>query len=135
VGDAKAGAAYFAARCASCHSPEGDLKGLAARVPEPRALQNTWVAGGGRGTAPSPRRTVTAVVTEPTGQRTEGRLVRYDDFSVTIALADGTQRSFRRAGDAPKLEIHDPLAAHRELLPTLTNKDMHDVTAYLVTLK
>lgn len=135
VGDPKAGAAYFAAKCSSCHSADGDLRGLATRVPEPRALQNMWVAGGGRGSAPSARRIVTAVVTEPSGQRTEGRLVRYDDFSVTLALADGTQRSFGRNGLVPKLDITDPMAGHRALLPTLTNKDMHDVTAYLVTLK
>jgi cytochrome c oxidase cbb3-type subunit 3 len=135
VGNPKAGAAYFADKCSTCHSADGDLRGLATRVPEPRALQNLWVAGGGRGSAPSTRRIVTAVVTEPSGQRTEGRLVRYDDFNVTLALADGTQRSFRRTGDVPKLDINDPMTGHRALLPTLTNKDMHDVTAYLVTLK
>jgi cytochrome c oxidase cbb3-type subunit 3 len=135
VGDPKAGAAFFAARCASCHSAHGDLKGIASRVPEPRALQNLWVAGSGRGSTPTPRRTVTAAITEPSGQRTEGRLVRYDDFTVTVALSDGTIRTFRRTGDVPKLEINDPLAAHRSLLPQYTNKDMHDVTAYLVTLK
>ena len=135
VGDAKAGAAYFAARCSRCHSPEGDLKGLASRVTDPRTLQNLWVAGAGRGSTPTSRRVVTAVVTEPSGQRTEGRLVRYDDFSVTLALADGSQRSFRRQGDVPTLEINDPMSGHRELLPGYTNKDMHDVTAYLVTFK
>jgi cytochrome c oxidase cbb3-type subunit 3 len=135
VGDAKAGAAYFAAKCSSCHATDGDLRGLATRVPEPRALQNMWVAGGGRGSVPSARRLVTAAVTEPSGERTEGRLVRYDDFTVTLALADGTMRSFRRTGDVPKLEINDPMAGHRALLPMLTNKDMHDLTAYLVTLK
>ena len=51
-----AGAAYFAAKCASCHSADGDLRGLATRVTEPRALQNMWVAGGGRGSVPSARR-------------------------------------------------------------------------------
>jgi cytochrome c oxidase cbb3-type subunit 3 len=135
VGDPKAGAAYFAANCSSCHSADGDLRGLATRVAEPRTLQNLWVAGGGRGSSPSNRRTVTAVVTEPSGQRTEGRLVRYDDFSITLALPDGTQRSFRRTGAVPNVEISDPMAGHRALLPTLTNKNMHDVTAYLVTLK
>ena len=43
--------------------------------------------------------------------------------------------SFRRNGDVPKVEIRDPLEAHRKLLPTYTDKDIHDVTAYLVTLK
>ena len=135
VGDPKAGAAFFAANCSACHSVDGDLRGLAGRIVEPRVLQNLWVAGSGRGSTPTARRVVTAVVTEPSGQRTEGRLVRYDDFSVTLAMADGTQRSFRRAGDVPKLEITDPMAGHRALLPTLSNKNMHDVTAYLVTLK
>ena len=65
----------------------------------------------------------------------EGRLVRIDDFVVTLELADGSSRSFRRDGDVPKVEVHDPLLAHRELLSVYADKDMHDVTAYLVTLK
>ena len=74
-------------------------------------------------------------VTTASGERTEGRLVRIDDFLVTVALADGTLRSFRRDGDVPKVEVHDPMQAHRDLLAVYTDKDMHDVTAYLVTLK
>ncbi len=54
---------------------------------------------------------------------------------MTIAQADGVQRTFRRNGDVPKVEITDPLEGHRELLGQLTDDDMHDVTAYLVTLK
>ena len=50
-------------------------------------------------------------------------------------MADGTPRSFRRNGDVPKVEIRDPSDAHRKLLPTYNDKDIHDVTAYLVTLK
>jgi cytochrome c oxidase cbb3-type subunit 3 len=144
VGDATAGQAYFAAKCASCHSATGDLKGLASKISDPKTLQNTWVAGGGRGGRggrgagapgePSPR-TVTAAVTMPSGEKTEGRLVRIDDFLVTVALSDGTMRTFRRDGDVPKVEVHDPMQAHRDLLPVYTDKDMHDVTAYLVTLK
>jgi len=44
-------------------------------------------------------------------------------------------RTFRRNGDTPKIEIHDPMKGHRDLLAQYTDKDMHDVTAYLVTLK
>ena len=69
------------------------------------------------------------------GQKTEGRLVRIDDFIVILANADGTQRSFRRDGDVPKVEVHDPLEPHKRLIPTYTDKDIHNVTAYLVTLK
>jgi cytochrome c oxidase cbb3-type subunit 3 len=65
----------------------------------------------------------------------EGRLVRIDDFLVTVGLADGTLRTLSRNGDSPKVDVHDPMKGHRDLLTVYTDKDMHDVTAYLVTLK
>jgi cytochrome c oxidase cbb3-type subunit 3 len=74
-------------------------------------------------------------ITQPSGERIEGKLVRIDDFLVSIALADRTIHTFRREGDSPKIELHDPLKAHRDLLSVLTDQNMHDVTAYLVTLK
>ena len=77
----------------------------------------------------------TASVTLPSGEKVEGRLLRLDDFLVTVAQADGTPRTFRRDGDVPKVEIRDPLEGHRELLAVLTDANMHDVTAYLATLK
>ena len=142
VGDATAGQAYFAAKCASCHSATGDLQGIATRISDPKTLQNTWVAGGGRGRrfaptlgAPGERRTVTVTVTDSSGERVEGRLVRIDDFLVTVAQDDGTIRTFRRDGDVPRVEVHDPMKPHRDLLAVYTDKDIHDVTAYLVTLK
>ena len=146
VGNASEGKSYFAVRCASCHSPTGDLQGIATRISDPRLLQNTWVAGmsrAGRGGPPPPpapgappsRRTVTVSVTPPGGQAAEGRLVRIDDFVVTLELPDGTSQSFRRDGDVPKVDVHDPLTAHRELLSVYSDKDIHDITAYLVTLK
>jgi cytochrome c oxidase cbb3-type subunit III len=143
VGDARRGQAYFQARCASCHQPTGDLNGIATRVAEPKALQNLWVSGGravqrGGGAARpvgAPRAVTTATITTPSGERVSGRLVRLDDFTVTIALEDGLTRTFRRVGDVPTLDITDPLDGHRDLLAVLTDADMHDVTAYLVTLK
>ena len=57
------------------------------------------------------------------------------DFLVTVILDDGTMRTFRREGDVPKVEVRDPMKGHRDLLAVYTDKDMHDVTAYLVTLK
>ena len=65
----------------------------------------------------------------------DGKLGRIDDFLVTLTEADGTARSFRREGDTPKEELHDPIEPHRNLLRVYTDKDIHDVTAYLVTLK
>ena len=135
VGDAKAGQAYFAAKCTTCHTA-ADMQGIATRVSDPMALQNYWVGGGGgRGRGGAPPTPVTAIVVDASGQKTEGRLIRLDDFSVVVALADGTSRSFRRDGDVPKIEVRDPREAHRKLLPNYADKDIHDVTAYLVTLK
>jgi len=142
VGDAKAGEAFFAQQCASCHSPAGDLQGIATRVQSPMALQNLWVSGGvasgrgpGRRSPNSGPKPVTATVTSASGEKVSGRLLRLDDFLVTIALEDGTTRTIRRAGNDPRIEVQDPLAKHRELLRVLTNANMHDVTAFLSTLK
>jgi cytochrome c oxidase cbb3-type subunit 3 len=146
VGDANAGKAYFAAKCSACHSATGDLQGLAARYDDPVQLQNTWVSGGGgrggrggRGggaaSGASRGRELTVTVTQPSGQKIEGRLDRLDDFIVVLTPADGVQRSVRRDGEVPKVELHDPLDGHKKLLPAYTDKDIHDVTAYLVTLK
>src|SRR5580692_780219 len=141
VGDATAGQAYFASKCGGCHSATGDLQGIATRISDPEALQSAWVAGGrSRRFSPAPatsssRRTVTVTITEPSGEKLEGPLLRIDDFLVTVALADGTSRTIRREGEVPKVEVHDPMQAHRDLLQVYTDKDMHDVTSYLVTLK
>ena len=141
VGNAAEGQAYFAAKCASCHSPTGDLQGIASRISDAKILQNLWLSGGagrggrgGRGAAASPVPPTTVTVTLP-NEAIQGRLIRIDDFFVTIADSDGAQRTIRRTGDSPKIEIHDPLKAHRDLLPLYTDKDVHDLTAYLVTLK
>ena len=139
VGDATAGEAVFRVKCASCHSPTGDLKGIASKITDPKLLQNTFLmpGGGGRGgrgggAAPKP---VTVTVTPASGAKIEGRLLRIDDFTVALLDSDGMQHTIRRDGDSPKVEIHDPLKPHRDMLPTYTDKDIHNLTSYLVTLK
>jgi cytochrome c oxidase cbb3-type subunit III len=142
VGDAKEGEAYFKSTCASCHSVTGDLKGIGAKISDPKALQNTWLMPGGGGRGPRaggaspvnvPPTTVT--VTPASGGKVDGRLIRVDDFIVTLAEEDGSERTFRRDGDTPKVEIHDPLQPHKDLLPKYTDKDIHNLTSYLVTVK
>jgi cytochrome c oxidase cbb3-type subunit 3 len=143
VGDPKAGEKFFAARCSACHSPSGDLQGIATRIPDGKELQNQWVSGGrgGRRRGPAPaaepsnRGVITATVTLASGEKVEGRLMRLDDFLVTLEQEDGTTRSFSRRGAVPAVDVHDPLTAHRALLAELTDTTMHDVTAYLATLK
>jgi cytochrome c oxidase cbb3-type subunit III len=140
VGDAREGKSYFAVKCSGCHSATKDLSNIAARIPDPKHLQDAWLAGGTRqeemqsAGAPSPR-TVTATISLPSGETVEGRLVRIDDFLVTLALPDGSQKTFSRSGETPNVVIHDPLKVHRDLLSQYSDKDIHDVTAYLVTLK
>lgn len=142
VGDATAGQAYFAATCSACHSVGGDLKGIASRVGDAKTLQNLWVSGGttarergrGRGGDDSGP-VVTATLTPRRGGQVRGRLVYIDDFEIKIVQDDGSLRTFAREGDAPRVEISDPLQGHKALLSTLTDKDMRNVTAYLVTLK
>lgn len=132
VGDAAAGRTYFEEKCAACHSPTGDLQGIASRVPTPKELQNTWVRGGGRNTERPP---VTVAVTLASGERVEGELERLNDFLVVLTDGAGRHRSFGREGDTPRVELDDPMAAHREMLQVYRDADIHDVTAYLVTLK
>jgi len=139
VGDAKAGEAYFNAKCGSCHSTTGDLRGLAAKITDPRLLQQTWLmpgTGAGRGGSPPVQvKPATVTVTLPSGEKINGTLDRIDDFVVALTAADGSRRTFRTDGDTPKVEIHDPLEPHRDLLRTYRDADIHNVTAFLVTLK
>lgn len=138
TGDAKAGEAYFQKTCSTCHSVTGNLKGIGAKITDAKRLQQTWLmpgtGGGPRGPGASTVPPVTVTVTTAAG-KVNGRLSRIDDFLVTLIEDDGTPRTFTRDGDSPKVEIHDPLQGHRQLLSKYTDKDIHDVTAYLVTIK
>ncbi len=149
VGDATAGQAYFQATCSSCHSVTGDLKGIASRAGDARELQNLWVSGGGggrgggggggrggggRGRGASDRATVK--VTPSSGPAVEGRLLRIDDFTVAVGLTDGTRRTIvRNSATDPKVEVNDPGEAHKRIVMALTDRDMHNVTAFLWTIK
>jgi cytochrome c oxidase cbb3-type subunit 3 len=142
VGDAAAGEVYFQRACSRCHSLAGDLQGIAGRVANPRDLQNLWVSGGvsgrggGRGGGGGGQDArVRVTVTVPGGAAVTGRLVRIDDFIVTLVDDEGVRRTFRREGATPKVEIADPLEPHRRLALELTDRDMHNVTAYLATIK
>lgn len=143
VGDAAAGEAWFNLQCVSCHAVTGDLAGIASKIPDPENLQNSWVAGRRWG-APDPaadpaRRQVRATVTLSNGESIPGVLNRRDDFVISLTSDNGQYHSFTlHENTDPQVEtiaIDDPLQRHRELLSELTNEIMHDVTAYLVTLK
>ena len=136
TGEAKAGTEYFngAGGCASCHSPTGDLAGVATRIPSPVDLQQRMLfpSGRGRGAAAS-RTAITVTLTPAAGPAMTGTLVQMDDFYVTYRDAAGDHVVKR--SPALKVVKHDPLKTHHDLLKTMTDKNMHDLVAYLVTLK
>jgi cytochrome c oxidase cbb3-type subunit III len=127
TGNAEEGKKFFETTggCAGCHSITGDLAHVAARY-EPADLQAQFLY-------PSSSPPVTATVTLSSGQVVSGQLKRIDDFDISLWDQDGSYRSWPR--DAVTVTIKDPLAAHRNLLDRYTNQDMHNVLAYLETLK
>lgn len=144
VGNATAGEAYFngAGRCTTCHAIAGDLKGIGARLPV-AAIQGRMVMPRGMGGYPrsfnlppdpndAPR---TVTITQPSGETLTGKILWITDFNVTFVDAAGVRRTVARNGDTPKVEVKDPLQYHIDHLQRLTDKDMHDLTAFLVTLK
>jgi cytochrome c oxidase cbb3-type subunit III len=138
TGDAKKGEAYFngTGRCNTCHSPTGDLAGIASRY-TPQALQTRWIQPrGGRGRGPAAARSQqTVTVTLADGKTVSGVLDRVDDFNVSMRDSSGAYHSFNRNGDTPKVVVVDPVSVHTDMLKTYTDTDIHNVTAYLVTLK
>ena len=156
VGDAKAGEAYFNGEggCTSCHNATArNLAGVATRIPEPVDLQQRMLfpgaAGRGRGrggrgaagtaaTPPGPpvvdRNAVTVTIAPASGAPVSGVLVEESDFYVTLRESDGTVRVVRRT-PGMKVTKTNPLQAHVDLLDRLTDTQIHDLVAYLETLK
>jgi len=141
TGDATAGAAYFngEGRCATCHTAAShSLAGIASRVPNPIDVQQRLlfpgtgrVGAAGRGANPN---AVTVTVTSAGNEAMSGVLVQLDDFYVTFRDSAGATRVVR-LGPGVRVVRTDPLQAHHDLLDRITDKQMHDVVAYLVTLK
>ena len=140
VGNPARGQAYFAAHCQACHSVTGDLAGIATRAGSPSALQDAWVAGRRPG-PPVPGANAQArpqvKVRLANGESVQGTLAHLDDFTVSLTTAQGEYRGFTRSGPegVHDVQVQDPLHEHRLMLTQYTDENMHDVTAYLATLK
>jgi cytochrome c oxidase cbb3-type subunit III len=128
TGNADKGKAYFegAGGCSKCHSPAGDLIGIAHKY-NAIELQAHMLY-------PDDKPAL-ATVTLPSGEQLSGVVSHIDDFTVGVRIGDknGWYRSFPRS--RVKLELKDPLAAHRELLPKISQTQMHDLFTYLYSLK
>jgi cytochrome c oxidase cbb3-type subunit 3 len=127
TGNAAAGKAYFngPGGCAKCHSVTGDLAGIAQKY-SPIDLQQHMVY-------PAKAAAPTATVTTADGKKFEGEVKRNNEFTIAIVGKDGWFRSWPRS--EVKVEVHDPLAAHRKLMEQYTDPDIHNLFAYLETLK
>jgi cytochrome c oxidase cbb3-type subunit III len=126
TGNAEAGRAFFdgPGGCNKCHSTTGDLAGIAGKH-SPIDLEARMLYPEGK--------LATAIVTLPSGEQVKGEVKHADDFVIALRDSSGWYRSFRR--DRVKVELQDPLAAHRDLLERLTQPDVHNLFAFLETLK
>ncbi|HEY7303399.1 MAG TPA: c-type cytochrome [Bryobacteraceae bacterium] len=126
TGNAAAGKAFFngPGNCSRCHSPSRDLAGIAKKY-SPADLQARFLY-------PSdvPK---TATITTPEGKQVTGELVYQDAFSIAVKDHDGWYHSWPCW--KVKFQIHDPLTAHLDLLPKYKQADVHNLFAYLETLK
>jgi cytochrome c oxidase cbb3-type subunit 3 len=127
-GDVVKGEQFFrgAGGCTGCHSITGDLAKIGTKFPQASAMQSRllWPA------TPGPAK---VKVTLPSGEAINGTIRVMNDFDLSITDAGGQYRQWRR--DQVKVEIADRLSGHRALLPKYTDADIHNLAAYLVTLK
>jgi cytochrome c oxidase cbb3-type subunit 3 len=134
TGDREKGREYFngAGRCNTCHSPTADLAGIAKKY-DPVALQSRFLYPRTRPGDPQLGRPQ-VTISPAAGPSFSGTLEYLDDFNVALRDSGGEYHSFARDARL-KVEVHDPLAAHAELLKKYTDADMHNILAYLETLK
>lgn len=130
VGDKAKGQAYVGAHCLSCHTAE-TFAHIGGRFRAPEQLQRYWIwpaNSSNQATA------VKSTVKTPDGATLTGRVTQMSDFRITVVDDTGHARVIERKRGV-EVQINDPLAAHQEMIMTLRNDDMHDVTAYLDSMK
>lgn len=125
VGDREKGKAYVERHCLSCHTTE-TFAHIASRFRSPEQLQRNWIW-------PASAGVITANVTT-SGRTISGRLAQISDFRITLVDGSGETLAIDRS-QGVEVQLKDPLSAHEEMVRTLANDDMHNVTAYLETLK
>ena len=130
TGNAKAGEAYFngLGKCNTCHSVTGDLAHIGSKM-DPPDLQQRFLYPG-----PSQPSATKVTVILKDGTQISGTLKHLDDFYVSLDDAAGNYRSIALEKGVT-VSVEDKLVFHRQMLDKYTNVQMHDLTAYLVTLK
>jgi cytochrome c oxidase cbb3-type subunit 3 len=136
TGDAQHGRQFFngAGNCAKCHSITGDLAGIGEKY-DPPVLQSLWLNPRRRRGAEAAKTARKVTVTPRNGPSVSGTLERLDEFNLVMRDRNGNYRSFALPDNEPGVKIQDPLQPHFDLYPRLTDRQIHDMTAYLSTLK
>lgn len=126
TGDAERGRQYFngAGRCSTCHSPTGDLAGISRRFEGLKLEERMLYPRGAK---------AKITVTLPSGETLSGELAYRDEF--TIGMRDSSRRYRSWPVNRVKYTIDAPAEVHAELLPKYTDADIHDLMAYLQTLR
>ena len=130
MGNRALGRAYVETVCASCHSEE-TFAHIGSKFRSPEQLQKGWIwpsRSGNKALA------MTATVKTPDGVTISGQVAQLSDFRITIVDTAGQSHPIDRSPEV-KVEIRDPLAPHQQMILNLANDDMHNITAYLETLK
>jgi hypothetical protein len=145
VGDPALGRTFFngpTGRCSSCHSvvdgqpsAAANLAHIASKYPEPKTLQNMMLLNRDSGWSPRTSKDVSATITYQDGRTLTGYLSSVSDFKVVIHDDSGTETVVARADGEPRVALTDRLQHHLDLLPKYSDNDIHNLTAYLVTLK
>ncbi len=130
TGDAAAGLRYFngAGGCSACHSATGDLAGIASRY-QGLVLLRRMLYPSGRPAPARPKVTLWL----PSGEMIVAPLASQDEFTIALLDPSGARQSFEKS--AVKFKIETPMSAHFDQLAKYTDDDMHNVYAYLDTLK
>jgi cytochrome c oxidase cbb3-type subunit 3 len=126
TGSVELGKAYFdgAGKCVSCHSAAGDLRGIATRFEGLKLEQRFLYPRGAK---------AKITVTLRSGEKVTGDVAYQDEF--TIGLRDATHRYRSWSINNVKFTIDAPAEAHAELLANYTDDDIHNLMAYLQTLR
>jgi cytochrome c oxidase cbb3-type subunit III len=126
TGNVEAGKQYFngAGTCSSCHSPTGDLAGVARRF-RGLELEKRMLYPKNAG--------ATVNVTLPSGQTVSGKFSYQDEFTIGMTDESGWYQSW--PANSIKYSINAPADAHAELLGKYTDDDVHNLMAYLQTLR
>jgi mono/diheme cytochrome c family protein len=127
LGNEKAGVTFFntTGGCTQCHSATGDLKTIGTKY-APLALTFAFLT--------PPSQPIGINVTLDSGKTYSGTLKYEDEFIVSMVEAAGEYHTWPRE-QLRSVKLIDPLAAHKELLAKYTDADIHNLLAYLVTLK